>query len=174
MEDSIKIALDSPTPVNVEASASLRESFRAQRLVKEGDDVLQLHHMLWYTWLCLSVPKFQIVAGLDADWSAFNEDVTMGDQEPAWDHADNDSSGTMELTTSPAPVESTASQIRHPFSETAWNPDITDAPPPDLRAKGLKKRDLKFSRQESSPGSLKCPVSFCERQCNRKGLLDHL
>lgn len=125
--------------------------------------------MLWYTWQSLSQPTFAVVPG----GIVSSEGVAMTD-EGIHDFADNHSPDVMESETSPLFPEASSLQTDIPFSEIAWDSTIADAPPSKLGKKGLIKWRNTFRNRPSFPGSLPCPIAWCDGHFHRKGLLDHL
>ncbi|KAA1475960.1 hypothetical protein DENSPDRAFT_760878, partial [Dentipellis sp. KUC8613] len=51
MTDSIKVAYDFVSVENLPTTVHLAEEYRRERLVKDGDDVLQIHRTLWDAWI---------------------------------------------------------------------------------------------------------------------------
>lgn len=59
---SIKIAVDFVTTWSLPRVQALEEGQREHRLeTEDSEDLLQLYHMLWFTFLSLSNPRFEIL-----------------------------------------------------------------------------------------------------------------
>ena len=54
VQNAVKVACDFLSIENLARTHRVASELRLQRLVSEGDDVLQLHTVLWYAWCAMA------------------------------------------------------------------------------------------------------------------------
>ena len=54
VQNTVKVACDFLSIENLAKTLHVASELRLQRLVSEGDDVLQLHTVLWYAWCAMA------------------------------------------------------------------------------------------------------------------------
>lgn len=57
IRNAVKVACDFVSVENLERTCQVASELRLQRLVSQGDDVLQLPMLLWYAWCAVTAAE---------------------------------------------------------------------------------------------------------------------
>ncbi|KAA1479430.1 hypothetical protein DENSPDRAFT_855380 [Dentipellis sp. KUC8613] len=156
--DSIKVACDFVSIENLPTTLQVAQEYRQERLVKEGDDVLQIYKTLWDAWNCLNNNRDDLVTTED--------DTAM--------------SGSPDRTEDPLNLQST------PVCGSPSQHMTPHSPPPDdkrVRSNRIKRRAARKKRTlKKDPSTIfVCPVFSAGGACwpmggpyDQNGMVCHL
>lgn len=68
VRNAVKVACDFLSIENLARTHHIASELRLQRLVSQGDDILQLHTALWYAWCTVTVAEAMTGKGYDATY----------------------------------------------------------------------------------------------------------
>lgn len=172
----MKVACDFISLENLARTECIASELRLQRLIFQGDDVLQLHTVLWYAWRAVTIAEAN--TGKDCgNWKPLYFFIKHSlDFTIVTPSKQSDASTTQASTVSTLSCTQSATECVHKGSCASIGGVYCPTHAERRKKKIQAQRAAKAygPRQPSASHDYDCPHPLCLGRFNRGGLLDHL